>query len=76
MTVVYLNRDDIWRFDRCAPYQDGGNYESAQLISDIGMNITLFLPALLALDDEIRKDWLDVFLIYLETQAISAKLYL
>lgn len=76
MTVVNLNRDDIWWFDRRATYQHEGNYESAQLMSDIGMNITLFLPALLALDDDIRKDWLDVLLIYLETQAIGANLYL
>jgi len=76
MTIVHLDRKDIWKFDRRATYQDAGNFESAQLMSDIGMNISLFLPALLALDDDIRKDWLDVLLIYLETQAIGANLYL
>lgn len=76
MTIIGLDRNDIRKFDRQATYQDYENYESSQLISDIGMNVTLFLPAILALDDEIRKDWLDVLLIYLETQAIGANLYL
>lgn len=76
MTIIGLDRNDIRKFDRQATYRDYENYESSQLISDIGMNVTLFLPALLALDDEIRKDWLDVLLIYLETQAIGANLYL
>jgi len=76
LTILNLDRDDIWCIDLRATYQDAGKYKSAQLISDIGMNISLFLPALLALDDDIRKDWLDVLLIYLETQAIGANLYL
>lgn len=76
MTIINLDRNDIWKFDRRATYKKYENYESSQLISDIGMNITLFLPALLALDDEIRKDWLKVLLIYLETQALGANLYL
>jgi membrane-associated phospholipid phosphatase len=76
MTIIGLDRNDIWKFDRQATHQNPDNYESSQLISDIGMNVTLFLPVLLALDDEIRQDWLDVLLIYLETQAIGANLYL
>lgn len=76
MKVVGLNANDIWWFDRPATRQNPDQYETNQLISDIGMNVSLFLPALLALDDDIRKDWLDVLLIYLETQAIGANLYL
>jgi membrane-associated phospholipid phosphatase len=76
LTILNLDRTQLRKFDRWPAYQNAENYESAQLISDIGMNITLFLPAILALDDKIRKDWLDVLMIYLETQAIGANLYL
>lgn len=75
-TILNLDRNDIWKFDRRATYGNPANYSSSQLISDIGMNVSLVLPALLAFDDEIRKDWLPVLLIYLETQAIGANLYL
>jgi len=75
-TILSLQRSDIWWFDRQATYQNPDNYNSAQLISDIGMNVSLALPALLLFDDQIRKDWLPVLLTYLETQAIGAHLYL
>ena len=75
-TILSLNRSDIWWFDRQAAYQNPAHYHSAQLISDIGMNVSLALPALLLFDDEIRKDWMPILLIYLETQAIGAHLYL
>lgn len=76
LTILGLNRNDIWKFDRRAAYQSPNFSESAQLISDIGMNVSLLLPAILAFDDDIRKDWLDVLLIYLETQAVGANLYI
>ncbi len=76
LTIIGLDRNDIWKFDRPATNQNYENYESSQLISDIGMNVTLFLAAILAFDDKIREDWLDVLLVYLETQAVGANLYL
>ena len=75
-TIFSLQRRDIWLFDRQATYQTPGNYHSAQLISDIGMNISLALPALLVFDEQIRKDWLSILCIYLETQALGGHLYL
>jgi len=75
-TILELDRDEIWAFDRWAAFQNPDNYENAQLISDIGMNAALVLPALLAFDKQIRKDWLPVLLIYLETQSVGGNLYL
>jgi len=72
-----LNANDVWAFDRRALEQDysSSKRESALTASDWGMNISLFLPVLLFLDKKIRKDWLDITLLYFETQAINSNLY-
>ncbi len=75
-TIINLNRDDIWFFDRKAAYQNPGNYHGAQLTSDIGLSIGLALPALLGFDDQIRKDWFPVLCLYLESLAVEGHLYL
>lgn len=75
-TILNLNRDNIWAFDRRAAFQNPENYKGAQLASDIGLSIGLVLPALLGFDDQIRKDWLPVLSIYLESQAVGSHLYL
>ncbi len=75
-TILSLDRNKIWWFDRQATYQNPDHYHSAQLASDISMDIALVLPALLALDKQIRKDWLPVLCMYLETQSLGAHLYL
>lgn len=72
-----LNANDVWAFDRRALEQDysSSKRESALTASDWGMNISLFLPVFLFLDKKIRKDWLDITLLYFETQAINSNLY-
>ncbi|MCK5079568.1 MAG: phosphatase PAP2 family protein [Bacteroidales bacterium] len=72
-----LNINDVWAFDRRALEQSYSYSarESALTASDWGMNISIFLPVLLFLDKKIRKDWLDIALLYLETQAINSNLY-
>jgi len=72
-----LNKDDVWAFDRRAleqSYSDSKR-ETALTASDWGMNVSLILPVFLFLDKKIRKDWLDITLLYLETQAINSNLY-
>ena len=73
--IISLNKHDVWAFDRRAVLQSSSNYEQAQKISDWGMNIMIFAPVLLFLDKEIRHDWLEISLLYLETQAINSNLY-
>ncbi len=75
-TIFNLDRTKIWWFDRPATYQNPDHYNSAQSVADVAMNISLALPALLALDKQIRKDWLPILCMYLETQSIGAHLYL
>lgn len=73
--IVSLDKDNVWAFDRVALTQSTSQRFNAHEISDLGLNISLILPALLALDKDIRADWLDVLLLYVETQAISSNLY-
>lgn len=74
-TVLNLNREDIWWFDRQAAYRDPDRFDRDQTISDVAMNISLILPAALAFDDMIREDWPELLFLYLETQALNANLY-
>lgn len=73
LQVSTLNADDVWFFDRHAVTQSYSftTRENAINASDIAMNIMLFVPFGLALDKEIREDWLDIMFLYLETQAVN-----
>lgn len=73
--VEALHKDDVWFFDRVALNQTVSQRFQARDISDWSMNIFLFSPVLLYFDKDIRKDWLDVALLYLETQSINSNLY-
>ena len=75
LQIVSLDKNDVWAFDRNALTQGTSQRFDAEKISDVGMNLSLFLPALLALDKDIRHDWLDLLVLYLETQAINTTLY-
>ena len=80
MTVEQINdlsTNDIWSFDRSAVLQSYSldKSELARNMSDWGLWISYCLPALLFIDDEIRKDWYDVLLLYFETQAINLNVY-
>jgi len=72
-----LDKNDVWAFDRVALNQNYSQTarDNAITASDWGMNISIFLPALLFIDKDIRKDWLDITLLYLETQSINSNLY-
>ncbi len=74
-TILALNKDDVNSFDRWALNRDFSKVDNAQRISDYGLYGSFFLPATLFIDKEIRKDWLDISLMYFETQAIAANIY-
>lgn len=69
--IVQIKPSDINRIDREAVRQDYESSDRTDLISDYGMNITLMLPFFLIIDEEIRKDWSKLLLLYLQTQAIN-----
>jgi len=75
LQIISLNKDDIWSFDRPAVYQSFPEPSNIYTLSDIGLWTSYFLPALLFLDDEIRKSWLDITILYFETQAINLNIY-
>jgi len=69
-------KEDIWSFDRRALMQSCDNRHRAQTISDWGRNVSLVLPALLFIDKEIREDWQDIVILYMETQAVNLSAYM
>jgi membrane-associated phospholipid phosphatase len=73
--VMLLNKNDVWAYDRMAINQSYEQRFRAQDISDLTMNISLILPALLFIDRKIRRDWIDIVVLYLETQAINSNIY-
>jgi len=75
LQIVSLDKKDVWAFDRAALTQGTSQRFDAHEISDWGMKITLLLPAFLALDKDIRSDWLDILILYFESQAINSNVY-
>lgn len=75
LQIVALDKNDIWAFDRRAVEQSYPAPSNIYTISDAGLWISYLLPSLLFFDDEIRKSWLDVTLLYFETQAINLNIY-
>jgi len=71
-----LNKDDVWAFDRSAVNQSYPAPSNIYTLSDWGLWTSYILPSLLFLDEEIRESWLDITLLYFETQAINLNIYL
>jgi len=73
--VNALNRKDIPFFDRSSVRQSYPAPENIYDLTDIGLYGSSALVSLLLLDDDIREDWLDIGLLFLETQAINLNIY-
>ena len=74
-TIFSLDPNDINRFDRSATRQNADFAPTARTLSDFGMYGSYALPLLLLTDQEIRKDWAPLLLLYLETEAIVGNLF-
>ena len=74
--VEALDSKNVWKFDRFAAEQDASKRNDYHTISDIGLNSALALPLLFGLDKKIRKDWLDLLILYGETHGINNALYI
>lgn len=70
-----LHVSDINWLDRSAAKQSYDFYSTAIDMSDFGLAASLSLPVILFVDKEIRSDWLDIALLYLEAEAIGANVY-
>lgn len=75
LTIIGLDPGNINRFDRSATWQDPEFAPVSRKISDATLGIANALPFLLLINEEIRQDWADVLLLFLETQAIVGNLY-
>jgi len=75
--ILALDKSQVNSFDRRAVEQTNYSYApEAHRISDYWLIGSVLLPASLFIDPKIRKHWLKISLMYLETQAISSNLYI
>jgi membrane-associated phospholipid phosphatase len=70
-----LNPDDVNSFDRPIIFKDPAGFKTAQKRSDLFLNASILSPLILALDKDIRKDWLDLVSLYLVTHAVDNTVY-
>jgi hypothetical protein len=71
LNPALLNPIDQW-----ALHQNSGNYLQYSILSDnIQAPIFVLLPAMLALDKKIRKDWLDILFMYCEGHVVTFTFY-
>lgn len=73
--VVNLNPNDVNGFDRSVIFKDPSGYQRAHERSDMFLNASILSPLILALDKNIRRDWLSLATLYLVTHAVDNTLY-
>jgi len=77
--LLFINtqaqKDLINPIDRWALNQNPSNRDLYTKISDYGQIGIFLLPSLLMIDKNIRKDWLDLLLMYLEGHAVTFTFY-
>jgi hypothetical protein len=71
-----LDRHDISPIDSWALNFDPSKRDYYEKLSNQLQTVIVFLPFVTLLDPSIRQDWLDVLLMYLQTQAITNNFYL
>jgi hypothetical protein len=71
-----LNREDISPIDSWVLNFDPSEKEHYENLSTQLASVCALLPALTMIDRNIRRDWLDILLMYLQTQAITNNFYL
>ena len=74
--IQSLDRNDINSIDRWALKQDPSQMGYYGHLSNQVTGVTVLFPLLTLLDHNIRQDWLDVLLIYAETQIVVNAIYL
>jgi membrane-associated phospholipid phosphatase len=74
--LLALDRNDFTAIDRWALEQDPSNRGYYENLSNNVTTGAIVLPVLTMLDHNIRQDWLDVALMYAETQIIVNNIYI
>lgn len=73
--VAKLNPDNINSFDRPIAFKDPSKFKSADKNANLFLNISIFSPAVLLLDKQIRHNWLDLLTLYTMTHTLDNALY-
>lgn len=74
--VLKLNPNDVNWFDRPVIFNSAKDYSTAIKLSDAFLNGSVLTPFLLALDKNIRKDWVDLLGMYMMTHTINNAFFL
>jgi membrane-associated phospholipid phosphatase len=75
LEIQALNKGIINSIDSWALKQDPSKMDAFAKYSDYAVVSTVVLPAFLMFDKQIRQDWLDVLLMYMETMSITPNIY-
>jgi membrane-associated phospholipid phosphatase len=70
-----LNPQNVNAFDRPIIFMNPAGFQAAHKTSNLFLNISVLSPLVLALDKNIRKDWLDLISLYLVTHAVDNAVY-
>lgn len=70
-----LNKNVINNIDRTSLHQDPSQMKTYENYSTYSIPIMVLLPSLLLFDKQIRNDWVDVLLMYMETMSITPNIY-
>jgi membrane-associated phospholipid phosphatase len=73
--VLKLNPNDINAFDRATATRNPSGFDKAEKNANVMLNFSIFSPIVLALDKDVRKDWVDLITLYLASQAFDNVLY-
>lgn len=73
--IYKLDKNNVNAFDRHVFDHPVSEREESHNLTDWGLYISAVLPFTLFIDPTIREDWLEVSLMYLETQMIAVNLY-
>lgn len=73
--LLTLDPAQVPGIDRIALRQNVDKAERARKISDHGINYATLMPVLLFIDRRMREDWLDVALVYVESQVAVMNVY-
>jgi membrane-associated phospholipid phosphatase len=73
--LLALNKDIINGIDSWALKQDATKIDTYENYSNYGIAVIVVLPAFLMFDKQIRHDWSDILLMYMETMSITPNIY-
>lgn len=72
--IQSLSQGDVWKPDRWVFDQSVSFRGQAATLSDIGAGITFAAPALLLIGKDLRKEWLELIVLYTESQLVGFNL--